>query len=609
MTIYLRRLKNNIRSHYEEGGLKKLLKKMPTHIVYIIRSLLNPQQNYNHWLEKNENRIISEFLASRKLDHKPKIAIITPLYNAPSKYFRECVRSVLAQTYENWELCIHNDASTMYLENITYIQKLVQRDPRIKFSTSDTNQNISGSTNSALKLTDADYFILLDNDDALHPQALQVIVSELNRDPDIKYIYTDEDKMEPEGSRTEPILKPDWAPHFLLSMMYTTHISLFRTDLVRKIGGFRIGFEGSQDYDLVLRYTESLNRNEISHIPIPLYHWRKIPGSTAVSYEAKGQAKNASRKALQETIQRRGVDAKVLDGMTKPSFRIKYKIKDNPLISIIIPTYNQKAVLQKCIDSVLTKTTYRNYEIIVVDNRSNEPETLEYLKKLNTHRKIKVVRYNKPFNYSEVNNFGYKHSKGEHILLLNNDTEVINNGWLTSLVELSQLPEVGAVGAMLLYPNETYQHTGIITGIGGDEPDRGVAGHSFRMKHKHYAGLIGEAHIIRNVSGVTGACLMVKRSIFELVGGLNPKLRVAFNDVDFCLEIDKAGYYNLYTPFAQLYHYESISRGDDQEPGRRPEFIREINYMKNKWGERLKNDPYYNPNLTLRLEDYSLRIT
>ncbi|MCB9790312.1 glycosyltransferase [Candidatus Nomurabacteria bacterium] len=242
-------------------------------------------------MEKNENRIISEFLASRKLDHKPKIAIITPLYNAPSKYFRECVRSVLAQTYENWELCIHNDASTMYLENITYIQKLVQRDPRIKFSTSDTNQNISGSTNSALKLTDADYFILLDNDDALHPQALQVIVSELNRDPDIKYIYTDEDKMEPEGSRTEPILKPDWAPHFLLSMMYTTHISLFRTDLVRKIGGFRIGFEGSQDYDLVLRYTESLNRNEISHIPIPLYHWRKIPGSTAVSYEAKGQAK------------------------------------------------------------------------------------------------------------------------------------------------------------------------------------------------------------------------------------------------------------------------------------------------------------------------------
>ncbi|MCB9790321.1 glycosyltransferase [Candidatus Nomurabacteria bacterium] len=354
----------------------------------MIKRLLTPEQNYNYWLKKYEDRLISDFVLGTTLEYQPKISLITPVYNVPTKLLKDAVRSVQKQTYTNWQLCLHNDASTENLQNIKYMQNLSGKDDRIRFSSSNINENISGASNKALELADGEYFVILDNDDMLHPRALELLVRKLNSDRKLRYIYTDEDKMEMDGGRCEPIIKPGWSPHYIMSMMYTTHISLFETDLVKNLGGFRKGYESAQDYDLVLRYVEKIEPDEIAHIPIPLYHWRKIPGSTAVDYDAKGNARISAKKALIDTVKRRGLDAEVLDGLTKPSFRIKYRIKGEPLISIIIPTHNQYQVLKTCIDSIVTKTKYTNYEIIVINNNSDETDSIRYLAGLDKNKKV-----------------------------------------------------------------------------------------------------------------------------------------------------------------------------------------------------------------------------
>jgi O-antigen biosynthesis protein len=448
-----------------------------------------------------------------------------------------------------------------------------------------------------------DYVLFLDNDDALSPYALFEIAQRINEKPETDIVYYDEDIMLMNDLRVKPLLKPDWSPETLDATMYVAHAA-YRRSLVNKLGGMRKGFEGSQDYDLILRARDLTDK--IEHISKVLYHWRRIPGSTADFYEAKTSPEKVAIKALKESVKRRKLKAKVEKGLTAPSFRFKYKIDGNPLVSIIIPTRNMKKYLKQCINSVVDKTAYKNYEIIIVDNQSDDEETLKYFDKIRSE-KIRILNYDDEFNYSAINNFAVKQAKGSHVLLLNNDTKVINPDWLESMLEFSQQNEIGAVGALLYFPDETIQHAGCAIGIGG------VAGHLYkysRMGEHHMNVSLDFPKIIHNVSAVTGACLMIKKDIYLEVGGLEEKrLKVAFNDIDFCLKVTEKGYRNIYTPFASLYHYESKSRGYEYEdPTQQFRFEREVMYFLDRWRKFLgKGDPYYNPNFTRENEFGELR--
>jgi GT2 family glycosyltransferase len=389
--------------------------------------------------------------------------------------------------------------------------------------------------------------------------------------------------------------------------MYTCHFGVYRKKIIDEIGGFRKGYEGCQDYDLVLRLTEKTDK--IYHIPKILYHWRKIPGSTSERYEAKSYAEKNSKKALREAMKRRGIKGEVVDGLFRSSFRIKREIKGTPKVSIIIPTKDKVDVLRRCLTSIVEKTSYPNYEIAVVDNNSREEETLEYLRSINKRRNIRVLNYKRPFNFSSINNFAAKNVDSEFLLFLNNDTEVISNEWLSAMLEHAQRKEVGAVGCKLLYPDNSIQHAGVILGITGIPGQRGVAGHSHKYLPDGFHGYFGRPHIIHNLSAVTAACMMMRKEVFEEVGSFDEKLTVAFNDVDLCLRIRENGYLIVYTPFAVLYHHESMSRGYEDTPEKQARFLKEVKYVRDKWGHIIdKGDPYYNPNLTLEREDFSIRV-
>ena len=497
------------------------------------------------------------------------------------------------QFYDNWELCLHDDASTK-VETVQCLKNWQARgDTRIKISFGQENQHISGASNEALKMATGEFIALLDNDDELAPNALFENVKLLNSHPEADFIYSDEDKIDAQGNRTDPFFKPEWSPHLFQSIMYTCHLGVYRKKIVDEIGGFRKGYEGSQDYDLVLRFIEKTDRHNIFHIPKILYHWRTIAGSTAGSSTAKNYAYVAAKKALNDHLVRNNIAGEVLDAKFRGSYRVKKKIIGYPKVSIIIPFKDQVYVLKTCITSIIRKTSYKNYEIILVNNQSRKQETLKYLKSLQGNSVFKVISYDKPFNYSAINNYAVQQAEGEYILLLNNDTEVISAGWLEALLEQAQGQEVGAVGARLLFPNDTLQHAGVVLGIGS------VASHAFRHFPGDHHGYFAYPHIIRNCCGVTAACLMMKKSLFEEIGGLDEdNLSVAYNDVDLCLRLLEKGYYNIYTPYAELYHYESLSRGYEFEEDLKrkdPEKFRrvqqEVAYLKNKWAKYIDNDP------------------
>lgn len=551
---------------------------------------------FTNWIRGKERKWLKEAKKEgRRLKPTVKVSIVMPVYNIEPKFLAASIKSVKDQVYGNWELCIHDDASTNQ-ETITYLQHIrKQKDERIKISFGKKNGHISHATNQALKLATGEFVLFMDNDDVLSPVALSEIVRTIGQNRDVDLIYYDEDLMTPEGRRIYPIFKPKYSPDTLLSIMYMAH-STYRRSLVEEVGGMRVGFEGSQDYDLALRVVEKAK--DIVHIPHILYHWRQAPGSTAIQYDEKGYAHTSAVKALKDAIKRRKLEAKLEEGLTKVSFRVKYKIKNKPLISIIIPTKNHKEDVRKCIKSIKEKTDYKNYEIIIVDNNSDEKESLEYFEKLS--KEYTVLKYPKKFNFAAINNFAVDQAKGDHVLLLNNDTEVITNDWLTSMLEFSQKDDVGVVGAMLLFPDDTFQHAGCVLGLGG------VAGHIYVGHPKIQHGMLDRTLTIHNTSAVTGACLMVKKSIYKEVGGMDEKLEVAFNDIDFCISVRERGYKNIYTPFAQLYHYESKSRGYEDTAEKQLRFKKEIDYMETKWGDVLVNDPYYNPNLSLENCDFSL---
>jgi len=589
-------------------GVVATFKRMPTKIKSIIknRKQRDMENNpYKYWVKNNQiDKERKEEIRKEidKLKYHPLISIVMPVYNVDVKWIREAVRSIKNQIYTNWELCIADDASTKprlrrYLERISQHEK-------IKVVFREKNGHISEATNSALKLVEGEFVALMDNDDYIYPHALAEVVKVLNKKPETDFIYSDEDKLEMTGKRVDPFFKPDWSPDLFMSTNYLCHFTLARKKIIDLVGGFRKGYEGSQDYDLFLRITEKTQN--IEHIPDILYSWRKIPGSTAAVYSDKGYAQTTSLQSLKDALKRRKIKGTVTKGLFPGSFRVKYDIVGNPLVSIIIPTKDKREYIERCISSLLSKTTYNNYEIIIVDTGSTEKDTLEYYETIKNNPKIRFVYWKKPFNYSSVNNFGVQHAKGEYILLLNNDTEVISHNWIEGMLEHAQREEIGAVGVKLLYPDDRTQHVGVILGVGGPTKEESIANHAMRLFSNDIAGIPYTKDIIRNYSAVTAACLMVKKDKFEKIGGFEEKLRIAFNDVDLCLKLWADGLFNLYTPYVELYHHESVSVGTPND-GKRDmdEFKTEVEYMRNKWGEVIETDPFYNKNLTWRNTSYT----
>jgi GT2 family glycosyltransferase len=468
------------------------------------------------------------------------------------------------------------------------LKEYSSRDKRIKVMLIGENKGIAGNTNEALSLATGEFVALMDHDDALAPFAMYEIANLLNERPCLKFIYSDEDKIDSTGRRFEPFFKPDWSPDLLFSCGYTNHMGVYRTDVLKEIGGFRKSFEGSQDYDMLLRFIEAIDESAIGHIPKILYHWRQIPGSTALDpYAKNGLVVSAAKKALEDTLNRREIKAEVLDGMWPSSYRIKREILGEPLVSIIVPTKDRFTFLSRCINSIKDKTTYRNYELIVVDNNSEEPETLSYLASLDAM----VLRYEADFNFSGINNFAAARARGDYLLFLNNDTEVITPDWIQSMLEHAQRPEVGAVGCKLLYPDKTIQHAGVVLGMSPDKTT-GVAGHIYKDFRYETGGYFGQINVVRNYSAVTAAAMMMSKKVFLEAKGFNEQLAVCYNDVDLCLRLVECGYRIVYTPYAELYHHESASRGCSVD-------LREAQYMLKRWGSVLRKDPYYSPNLSL----------
>jgi glycosyltransferase involved in cell wall biosynthesis len=511
------------------------------------------------------------------------------------------IRSVQAQLYPNWELCIADDASTDKAIH-SILEHYSIEDSRIKVVFRKENGHISAASNSALELVTGEWTALLDHDDLLSEQALFWVAEAINRNPEVQLIYSDEDKIDTVNRRFDPYFKCNWNLDLFYSHNMFSHLGVYRTDLLNDVGGFRLGMEGSQDYDLVLRCIERIRPNQIHHIPRVLYHWRMHAGSTAQSVETKPYAMLAGESSLNEHFQRRKIDAKV--ELIGHGYRVRYSLPAiPPLVSLIIPTRDKLQLIQACVESIITKTTYPNYEILIIDNGSVDIATLEYFNSLKADSRIRVVRDDQPFNYSALNNAASKLTHGEILGLINNDIEVISPEWLSEMVGIALQPGIGSVGARLWYPDLTLQHGGVILGLGASR----VAGHAHHQLPKRHYGYFGRASLTNSFSAVSAACLVIQKAIYEEIGGMNEvDLPVSFNDVDFCLRLHEKGYRNVWTPYAELYHYESASRGHENTPEKQARFNQEVQYMKQRWGDILLRDPCYSPNLTLDHADFSL---
>ena len=551
------------------------------------------QKEYLEWLAKVELPIEE----NPHFEYNPLISICIPVYNVERKYLSECIDSILNQTYENFEICLSNDCSTL-LETIDTLNEYEQKDKRIKVYHRKENGHISRATNDALNMATGEFIGLMDNDDILARNALAECVKVLNENKNLDFIYTDEDKMDMNGLRCDPHFKSDYAPDTLLGSNYICHFEIIRKSLIDSIGGFRVGYEGAQDYDLFLRVLEQTTLEKVYHIPKILYHWRKIEGSTAATIDSKGYAVERGRMAVEDALKRRNINGTVSIHPKVPYYLVSYGYSKEPLVSIIIPTRDYADITENCLKSIFEKTTYQNFEVIIMNNNSEKKETFELFNKYKQkYSNFRVIDANYEFNYSKINNQGVREAKGEYLVLLNNDTEIITPNWLEIMVGYAMQPHIGAVGAKLLYPDNTVQHAGIILGIGG------IAQHCFIENPREDVGFYGRLSVPFNYSAVTAACLMISKEKYNEVNGLEETLQVAFNDVDFNLKLIDKGYYNICLNHVELYHHESKSRGDDtidmkSEKYRR--FVSEHDYMKDKWGYLLYSDRFYNPNLSLK---------
>lgn len=590
--------------------LDPLRRKMPRHNRMAPRFDPENLHHYQRWLKACEPQLAARHRQNRSAlgeARAPLISVVMPVFNTPEPWLTRAIESVRSQTYEKWELCIADDASTA-----SHISPLLARfaalDPRIKFIHRETNGHISAASNSALALATGEFVALLDHDDEFAPHALAEIAFALSENPSIDFLYTDEDKIDTRGRRFSPYFKPDWNPDLLFGQNYTCHLSVFRTSRLREIGGWRIGYEGSQDWDLTLRFAAGLEPSRIHHIPEVLYHWRAIPGSTALSLsEKRDYPTEAARRALTDRLQSDGVSAELLP-VKGGHWRVRHALPAvPPRVSIIIPTRNGLKHLRRCIHSLLERTDYPNFEIIVVDHLSDDPNILAFFREIRLQGVRILAHPEAAFNFSAINNRAVPHTTGSILAFLNNDLEVINHDWLQEMVAQALRPEIGAVGAMLYYPDDSVQHAGVVLGVGARKGSLGVAGHAFKCYTRGATGQRNRLRLVQNYSAVTAACLVIRRSVFEEIAGFDEAhLAVAFNDIDFCLRVRAAGYRNLWTPFAELYHHESASRGHEDTSEKQARFGREIVYMREKWGPILDADPAYNPNLTLAREDFSL---
>ena len=563
------------------------------------------RSEYEKWCEQHEALGEDDRLAIGRhieaMRTRPLISVVMPVYNTPEGLLTEAVQSVVDQVYPHWELCIADDASSEPHVRVV-LERFAAGNPRIKVAYRQANGHICEATNTALGLATGAYVALFDHDDVLSPLALYEVAAEVDAHPDAQLVYSDEDKVDMENRRFDPYFKPDWNPDLNHGQNYTSHLSVYRAELIRDLGGFRKGFEGSQDWDLVLRAVERIPAAAIRHIPKLLYHWRAAPGSTALQLAEKSYPIEAARMALEDHFRRTGEKVELLP-VPGDHWRVRYPVPSPaPLVSLIVPTRNALALLRRAVSSILSVTDYPNFEVVVVDNASDDPETVAYLAEIGrgVDPRLRVLAYDKPFNYSAINNFAVREAGGELIGLLNNDVEAIEPGWLAEMVSHAVRPGIGAVGAMLYYPLNTVQHAGVVLGLGG------VAGHPFKEFPRGDQGQKNRLRLVQNYSAVTGACLVIRKDRFLEVGGFNEReLPIAFNDVDLCCKLLRAGYRNLWTPFAEFYHHESATRGVEDTPEKKARFQAEIDYMMNAWGALLMADPAYNPNLTLVGEDFS----
>ena len=591
-------------SYIKVNGFKKFFKKVLQKISIKNLSFLYSQKRYYRlFIAKHEPDTKELLLQSKvKFPFAPKISIICPIWNTPENFLTEMIESVANQTYYNWELCLSDGNSEN--ENIRKIlNNYKNNDKRIKVKFLDKNLGISGNSNEALSLATGDYIGLLDHDDTLAHFALFEAVKAINENPDADFIYSDEDKLSEDGKRRfSPHFKPDFSPDTLRSYNYICHLSIFKKELLNNAGFFKEGYEGSQDYDLILRASEKAKN--IIHIPKILYHWRISKNSTALWMDNKTYAFDSAKKALKDHLNRIGLNGKADDGLSKGSYKITYNINKGLLVSVIIPNKDHEEDLKRCIYSIMEKSTYKNFEIIVVENNSESESISKFYDSLTSkYCNIKIIKWNKPFNYSSVNNYAVEFAKGDILLFLNNDTEVINNGWMERMLEHVQRKDVGAAGAKLYYPNNTVQHGGVIIGI------LDVAGHSHKGFLRNSCGYINRLCVVQNLSAVTGACLMVRKEVFKEAGGFDENFILAYGDVDLCLKIRAKGYLIIWTPFSELYHYESITRGYEDTPEKRERINGEIKLFYNKWHDIFKKgDPYYNINLTKNKEDFSIAV-
>lgn len=562
------------------------------------------QRNYQTWVRlydtPDEKAIETMRGQVAAMPRRPLVSVVMPTWNANLVWLEEAIVSVQKQVYGDWELCIADDASTN-AEVRPFLEQQAAKDPRIKVVFRPVNGHISAATNSALEVATGEWITFLDHDDLLPPQALYYMVKAAIENPRARMIYSDEDKVDEQGRRHDPYFKSDWNPDLFYAHNLVTHLAFYHREVMDQVGGLRDAYAGAQDYDLVLRVIEKISADQIVHVPFLLYHWRAHAASTAkADLTIKPYAMLAGERALNDHFRRIGNGARAQ--FVGHGFRARFRLPDEPpMASIIIPTRNALKLVEVCIKSIRDMTRYRNYEVILVDNGSDDPAALAYFAEINKLDNIRVIRDEQPFCYSAINNRAAEQAKGEILVFLNNDIEVINPEWLDELISHACRPGIGAVGARLIYPNGTIQHAGIVLGIGG------WAGHAHKSFSSLAHGYVGRLTLQNNFSAVTGACLAVQKKYFLQVGGFDEvNLRVACNDVDLCLKFTELGLRNLYTPFASLYHHESATRGFEDTPEKKARFAKEVAYMWKRWPKLMANDPYYSPNLTLDAEDFGI---
>ncbi len=535
-----------------------------------------------------------------KFDYRPLISIAVPAYQTPVEFLKQMIESLISQTYPEWELCIAN-ASPDNEEMQRVLADYSAKDSRVRFCNLKENLGIAENTNRAFSMAKGEFMGLLDHDDLLAPNALYEIVQALQDHPQADALYTDEDKVTTElDEHFQPHLKPDFNLDLLRSNNYICHFFVVRRSIVEKAGGFRKEFDGAQDYDFIFRCTE--NAREVLHVPEILYHWRTHKASTADNPASKMYAFEAGKRAIEANLERTGTKGVVSHTQDLGFYHVKYPVQGKPLVSVIIPNKDEKETLQTCMEMLNNNTSYQNFEIIIIENNSTTDEIFRYYKELSKDPRIHLLRWGKEFNYSAINNFGVAHAKGEYLLFLNNDIKSINPDWMEELLGVCQRPEVGGVGAKLIYPDNTIQHAGCVVGMGG------IAGHMFVDMPADRTGYLHKASLLQDMSAVTAACLMMKKEVFEEAGGFTEELAVAFNDVDLCLKVRKNNHLIVYDPYAKLYHMESKTRGAEDSKEKVRRFQTEIEYMRCHWLDILKNgDPYYNKNLSLTKWNYSLK--